>query len=292
MRPSGLLARPAGVERGDHVCWAYEDDAAFEDAAVRFLAEGLARGDRLLWVGDGAEERLRRSPGALADVDGLTARGTLRVLSVAEGYSAAGTAAAGPMTPERQLAFYDAATRRAIDDGYRGLRVVAEITTLAADEAQRAQLLRWEHLADDYVAHGPGFSALCAYRADLLPSDVVADVVSLHPLAHADGLATAFHLWFDEGVLRLGGDVDAFSAGRLARLLATTHVDAQVVALDLADLAFIDLAGVRALATWSQELSDGGRRLVLRGASRLVRRMWELLGAPGGAAVSASSRQL
>lgn len=292
MRPSGLLARPAGVERGDHVCWAYEDDAAFEDAAVRFLAEGLAEGDRLLWVGDGAEERLRRSPGALADVDGLTARGTLRVLSVAEGYSAAGTAAAGPMTPERQLAFYDAATRRAVDDGYRGLRVVAEITTLAADEAQRAQLLRWEHLADDYVAHGPGFSALCAYRADLLPSDVVADVVSLHPLAHADGPATAFHLWFDEGVLRLGGDVDAFSAGRLARLLAATHVDAQVVTLDLAELAFIDLAGVRALASWADALAGTNRGLVLRGASRLVRRMWELLGATDGAAVSDSARQL
>src|SRR6185312_12453695 len=145
--------------------------------AVRFLAAGVARGDRLLWVGNGAEDRLRRSSGPLADVDGLTARGALSVVSVAEGY-----AAAGPLTPERQLAFYDAATRRAIDNGYRGLRVVAEITSLAADDTQRAQLLHWEHVADDYVAHGPGFSALCAYRRDLLPDGTVADVASLHPL--------------------------------------------------------------------------------------------------------------
>lgn len=286
MRPSGLLDRPAGVERGDHVCWAYEDDAAFEDAALRFLADGLARGDRLLWVGDGAEDRLRRSSGPLADVDGLTARGTLQVLSVAEGYAAAGTFA-----PERQLPFYDAATRRAIDDGYRGLRVVAEITGLAADETQRAQLLRWEHLADDFVAHGPGFSALCAYRSDLLPADAVADVVSVHPLAHTVGPGPGFRLWFDEGALRLGGDVDAFTAGRLAGLLATTHVADRVVTLDLAELSFIDLAGVRAIARWADELAAGDRRLELRDASRLFRRMWELLGPSGGSAVSTSSRR-
>ena len=287
MRPSGLLDRPAGVERGDHVCWAYDDDAAFEDAALRFLAEGLARGDRLLWVGDGAEERLRRSSGPLADVDGLTARGTLRVVSVAEGY-----AATGPFAPERQLPFYDAATRRAIDDGYHGLRVVAEITGLATDETQRAQLLRWEHLADDYVAHGPGFSALCAYRCDLLPADAVADVVSVHPLAHTAAPGTGFRLWFDEGALRLGGDVDAFVADRLAGLLAATHVDARVVTLDLAEVAFIDLAGVRAIARWADELAGSDRRLVLSGASRLFRRMWELLEPTGGgAAVSFSPRR-
>jgi ABC-type transporter Mla MlaB component len=286
VRASGVLDRPAGVERGDHVCWAYDDDRAFEDAAVRFLADGLARGDRLLWVGDGAEDRLRRSSGPLADVDGLAARGALSVLSVAEGY-----AAAGPLTPDRQLAFYDAATRRAIGDGYRGLRVVAEITPLAADEAQRAQLLSWEHLADDFVAQGPGFSALCAYRRDLLPDDAVADVVALHPLAHADGASTAFRVWFDEGALRLAGDVDASGAGRLSRLLSTTHLDVRVVTLDLAGIAFIDLAGVRAISSWAGELTGDGRRLVLRGASRLFGRMWDLLSPGAGAAVSFSPGQ-
>lgn len=286
MRPTGLLDRPADVERGDHVCWAYDDDAAFEDAALRFLAEGLARGDRLLWVGDGAEDRLRRSSGPLADVDGLTARGALRIVSVAEGYDTAGA-----LTPERQFAFYDAATRRAIDEGFHGLRVVAEITALAAAETQRAQLLRWEHLADDYVAHGPGFTALCAYRRDLLPADAVADVVSVHPLAHAGGPTGGFRLWFDDGALRLGGDVDAFTADRLGRLLGTTHVAAREVILDLAEVAFIDLAGVRAIASWARALTRRDRRLVLRGASRLFHRMWELLGAAGGATVSNSPRQ-
>lgn len=286
VRASGLLDRPAGVERGDHVCWAYDDDAAFEDAAVRFLAEGLAQGDRLLWVGDGAADRLRRSGTPLADVDGLSARGALTLVPLAEAYDTA-----GPFAPEQQLAFYDAATRRAVDDGYRGLRVVAEITGLAAVESSRAELLRWEHLADDYVAHGPGFTALCVYRSDLLPPDAVADVVSLHPVSHTEGTAATFRVWFDDGALLLAGDVDAFTTGRLSRLLAATHVDTPVVTLDLSGLTFVDLAGVRAVVHWAGTLSRDGRSLELRGASRLFRRMWDLLTPAGGLAVSFSERE-
>jgi hypothetical protein len=247
VRASGLLDRPAGVERGDHVCWAYDDDAAFEDAAVRFLAEGLGRDDRLLWVGDGAAGRLRRAPGRPADVDGPTAQGALSVLSVAESY-----AAAGPLPPERQLAFYDVAARGAIDEGHRGLRVVAEITWLAADEGQPAQLLCWEHLADDYVAHGPGFSALCAYRRDLLPADAGADVASLHPLAHADGGTPAFRVWFDEDALLVAGDT---------------------------------------VALWAGTPAGSDRRLVLRGASRPYRRMWDLLAPDGVPGASFAERR-
>jgi ABC-type transporter Mla MlaB component len=272
VRASGLLDHPAGVERADHVCWAYDDDASFEEAAVRFLGEGLARGDRLLWVGDGAEERLRRSAGPLAAVEELTGRGTLRLLSVGDGYTAA-----GGFSPGRQLAFYDAATREALRDGHTGLRVVAEVTALAADPARRADLLRWEHLADDYVAHGPGFAALCAYRADHLSPEVVADATAVHPVSPAGRLTADFRLWFDEDRLFLAGEIDASGADRLRRLLESTHLSAPLVCLDLSGLDFADLAGVRALTRWAAGLRAASVRVELIGAPRLFRRIWALL---------------
>jgi ABC-type transporter Mla MlaB component len=272
VRASGLLDQPAGVERADHVCWAYDDDASFEEAAVRFLGEGLAHGDRLLWVGDGAGDRLRRSAGPLADVEGLAGRGILRLLAVGDGY-----APTGSFSPDQQLAFYDAATREALEDGYRGLRVVAEITALAADPARRADLLRWEHLADDYVAHGPGFSALCAYRADVLPPEAVADATAVHPVSPSGRLTSDFRLWFDEGRLVLAGEVDASGADRLARLLESTHLDAPLICLDLSRLDFADLAGVRTVARWAERLRAVPARVELVGAPRLFRRIWALL---------------
>jgi ABC-type transporter Mla MlaB component len=272
VRASGLLDDDAGVERADHVCWAHDDDASFEEAALRFLGEGLARGERLLWMGDGAEERLRRAGGPLGDVERLTERGVLRVLSVGEGYTVAGT-----FCPDRQLAFYDDATRAALRDGYSGLRVVAEVTPLAADPARRDDLVRWEQLADHYVAHGPGFSALCAYRTDLLSADTVADATAVHPVSRAGRFAADFRLFRDEGRLVLEGDVDAFGAGRLRRLLGSTGAAAPLVCLDLSRLAFTDLAGVRAVAGWAEQLHAGSVRLELLDAPRLFRRIWTLL---------------
>jgi ABC-type transporter Mla MlaB component len=272
VRPSGPLAAAAAVERADHVCWAYDDDAAFEDAAVRFLADGLARGDRLVWIGEGAADRLRRSGGPLAAVERLTGRRALRLMSLTEAYRGLGDLAA-----DEQLATYEAATRRALADGFRGLRVVAEMTPVAREEGRRTGLLRWEHLADDYMASGAGFSGLCAYRRAALPPEFVADVAALHPTTFVEATTVPFRLWFEGGALAVDGDVDAGEADRLGRLLAGTHLRGPLIRLDLSRLEFVDLAGVRAVTCWAETLPARGVRLEITGAPRLFRRMWELL---------------
>jgi anti-anti-sigma regulatory factor len=286
VRAAGLLERPAGVERGDHLCWAYDggdaaEDAAFGEAAVRFLCEGLERGDRLLWVGDGAARRLRRSGSPLADVDELTARGTLRLLPLDGAY-----AAPGGFSPDQQLAFYGTATRRAIEAGFAGLRVVAEITGLAGDPERRAELLRWEHLADEYVSRGEGFRALCAYRRAELPGEAVTDLASLHPMAHVPGAAPPFRLWIDGGRIVVAGEVDTFGAERFLRTLATAPVAGPVSTLDLSRVDFLDLAACRALARWARQLAERSATLEVTGATRVVRRIWGLLDPAGTPSVT------
>jgi anti-anti-sigma regulatory factor len=275
VRAAGLIDAPAGVAHADHVCWIAEDDAAFADAAVRFLDEGLAAGQRLLWVGDGAGDRLRRSSGPLAQVDDLLARGTLRLLSVSDAY-----AGSGAFSPEEQLAFYDGETRRALDDGYRGFRAVAEVTPLAADPGRRDEFLRWEHLADDYVASNPALTVMCGYRSDQLPGEVLSDAAALHPVAYAPASPPPFRVWSEDGRVVVSGDVDTFGADRLRRLLGNADLGRPEVVLDLSRLGFIDLAGVRSVASWTVELAERGTRVRLSGAARLFRRMWDLLGSP------------
>jgi anti-anti-sigma factor len=287
VRASGLLNEPAGVEDADHVCWAYDDDAAFEEAAVRFLRAGLDRGDRLMWVGDGSAERLRRAGGALGEVDSLTASGTLELVPVSAGYPTSGS-----FSPEEQLAFYDGRTRSARAEGYTGLRVVAEVTALASDTRHSAGFLRWEHLADDFVASGSGFSALCAYSCEHAAPAVVDDAAAVHPVASVPGAAPPLRLWFEpDGAgdrIAVAGEVDVVTADRFLRLLEGTHVDAPVLTLDLTQVTFIDLAGARAIAVVGRALAARGGRLVLVGASRLFRRMWRIIGFADVAEVSFS----
>jgi anti-anti-sigma factor len=280
VRSSGLVTDPAAVGPADHVCWVYDDVAAFTDVAGRFLAGGLALGERLLCVAeDDALEQLRRDPGPLGAVDDLVARGSLTLVPLDRAYTGDGA-----FVPERQYDFYDSATRAAIAEGYTGLRVVAELTALAADPEQRAELVRWEHLADDFMAGGSGMSALCAYRRGPLGADVLTEVATVHPQLHGpDGSSTddlaPFRVFVDGGRVTVAGSVDAFGADRLRRVLSSAPVDRNEVAtLDLGALEFADAAGCRAFARWAQDRVRAGRPVALVGVSRLFARVWRLLG--------------
>jgi hypothetical protein len=270
MRTHGLVEGVPGAGPADHLCWVYADDAALDRAAREFLAAGLARGERLLCVGERVIESLQTLISPDHDLAALIERGAVETLTLTEAYEAS-----GPFLPEQQLAYYDAATRRATRDGYRGLRVLAEVSDLAADPAQRAELIRWEHLADDYAVHGAGFSAMCAYRADL-GRDALADVASVHPVVRAPAEVSSFRMFVNGDRIALSGSVDAFCSDRLARVLSVAQADDGVV-LDVADLAFVDVAGLRTVARWAAGLWARAVPVEVTGSSALLRRMWQVL---------------
>ncbi len=268
MRAHGRVETVPDAGPADHVCWVYDDATDLDAAAGRFLAGGLARGERLLVVGDGMIETLHRNTLPFGGTDELLATGALQVLDLT-GVHADTTRC----TPEQQLAFYDAVTRQAVTDGFTGLRVAAEVSALAADPVTRPVLVRWEHLTDDLVAHGSGFTAMCAYRADLCP-EALSEVASVHPLVRAPEGVPPFQVFHDgEGVV-LTGSVDTFTAGRLGSVLAESRASRPATVLDVGRLDFIDVAGCRTLATWARDLDEP---VEVIGASRLLQRMWRLL---------------
>ncbi|SOD98462.1 STAS domain-containing protein [Blastococcus haudaquaticus] len=256
-----------------------EDDDAFDAAVREFLAGGVARGERLLCVGERVIESLDGGIAPLGDTDALIADGALSTLTLAEAYEATGT-----FTPEAQFAFYDEATRTAIADGYRGLRVVADVGGLAVDPGTRDVLIRWEHLADEYMAQGSGMSAMCTYHRGI-PQAALAAATSVHPLVHAPEAPPPFQVFFDDDRVALVGSVDTFGADRLARVLASSPVSGDRAVLDLGRLEFVDVAGSRVIAHWAQDLDRRSLPLEVRGASPLLRRMWQVLGLGDVAAV-------
>ena len=277
----GQLIDVPAVGAHDHVCWVYRDEREFDAAALEFAAAGLARGERVLCVGDRVVEGLRRSPAALGDVDALIAEGALRTVSLAGACSAT-----EEFDAERQRAFYDAATQEALDAGYRGLRILAELSTLAEDARIQPVLVRWEHVADEYIANSSGMTAMCAYRGDL-PVPVLAEAAAGHPLVHAPGDPPAFQLFFDQHQVALTGDVDALGAEHLARMLASSPVvEGSTCVLDLSELRFADVAGCRAIARWARARAAHGVGVELRNAPPLMERAWHLLGFDEWAVVS------
>ena len=273
MRLTGVLAERDAFAGADHLCWVYDDPASFAEATHRYLAEGLAQGDRLLCVGDGMAAELRAAGEPFGAIDDLVARGALSFEDTGDAY-----ADGEPMRPRDQWAFYDEAVRSAQAAGFRGLRVVADVTVLATTAAGRARLVEWEHIADEYIASGAGMAAMCAYHRPELDPDAVADVTAVHPQVHAPLDPPSFRVWFDDDVVHLAGTVDTFGAARLARVLDSPAVPSAPAVLDLSGLEVLDVAGCRTLARWAADASRAGQRPQLRGAPRAARRIWRLLG--------------
>jgi len=272
VRAHGVLTDIPEAGTSDHICWVYDqDDASFDRAVRAFMAGGLDRGERLLCVGERVIASISTDGDGFAGAEALIADGALRTVTTAEAYEAAGSFIAG-----EQRAYYDTATREAIADGYTGLRVVAEVSALAADPATRPTLVQWEQLADDVIAEGGGFTAMCAY-SDALPGAALADAATVHPLVHAPAGAPPFQIFFDDHQVALAGSVDTFSADRLARVLASSPVSGQGAVLDLGRAEFVDVAASRVIARWAQDLTARSLPLEVRGASPLLRRMWQVL---------------
>ena len=72
--------------------------------------------------------------------------------------------------------------------------------------------------------------------------------------------------------IRLTGELDLATASQLAQTLQEAQVDAQLVVLDLRELAFMDCAGLRVIAAAAERARrDGPRLLVIRGPPQVDR---------------------
>jgi hypothetical protein len=243
MREHGLVSSAAGLGLHGHVCWTYSEDSELIRAAAEYLADGARLGQRLVYVAP--QERLHLA-GEHRGVE---------VLPLSAFYEPG-----RPSDPDRLLAIYEAAVDEALADGFSGLRVVADVTDLAADPDCQC---RWESVGDNLMAERP-LSALCCYDRRRLAPDVLHDLCSVHPVVNEP---VPFRIYASGTGLRLDGEIDFFSTDALRRLLPLTAHGQST--LDLSGARFIDHHGARVLR-------ESG--VALAGMPDSMRRACELMG--------------
>ena len=270
MRHRGEIDAAVGLVPGDHVCWAFEDDDELLAAIRSWAAEGVARGERVLYIAERSEDELRRRVDALDDLEHLldTRRVVLGTPSTMYGD--------GPVDDLSLLTYYASATAEALADGCTGLRVAAEVTELAGATAIDA-FVAWEQLADAFMNRSP-MSALCAFDRRTVSDAAIAAVAAAHPSCHGVGAHTPFVLHAHEDGLRLAGDVETLDRFRLDTMLRSAPVDGPSLVLHLDDLVHASGGCTAALHAHARRLRQRGGRLVLKGAPRAFRDAWAAVG--------------
>ncbi|GAA3438838.1 MEDS domain-containing protein [Kutzneria kofuensis] len=256
VRASGTVDNALGLGLHDHVCWSYDDDAEFRSHARDFLIEGLALGQRVCYIGDDTADALAAD---LREVDGMDAalrRGAACVAAVRDTYRPDAV-----VEPAAQVATYASATEQALADGFSGLRVAADVTTMVRQPAQHDAFARYEHLVDRYMTVRP-FAALCGYDRVELGKRAVAQLACMHPNTTED--ATPFRLYGSADCsAELAGDLDILSAELfpLALRRAEPHPSAGRVVLDASRVDFMDHRSLMAL---DDHARDHGVTVVVR----------------------------
>jgi len=240
--------------------------------AVAFVRDRLGRGDKVVYLFDGDDaaflvSRLERlDPG----FEAAMASGQFEVRRARDAYIPDGCFEA-----DRMLTLLREEHDRARAQGYSGLSVTGEMPDAVCELPGGEQLGAYEaRIAGDIDA--PSYSVLCQYDHGLLGAGVLSDVIEAHAVDASPELAAigrdgelAAARDRDRDALRLAGELDFGCAQTVWEVLdASFHGPLR---LDLADLSYVDVAGMRALR------GHKGQRLTISPASDAVRRLLALL---------------
>jgi anti-anti-sigma regulatory factor len=268
MRVIGPVGSPRGFGLQDHLCWVHDDLRDYRPRLTEFFSEGLERGLQPAYLGAGNVEELREHLDRFIDVGPLLTREAVRFISFDEIYQAG-----EPVFPAEVMKKYAAATEEALGDGYRGLRIGADVTDLARAPEQQEAFARFEFLLERYSARHP-LSALCAYRLEL--GDAVTQFACLHAAVRA-GL-TPFQVFAcDDGAVGLLGEFDAACQAAFQRALQSIQPapdDSQLI-FDLAAVRFMDHRALLALDSYAQKCPVP---VLVRSMPPVVRRVARVLG--------------
>ena len=272
-RSAGLVNHVRGLGPHDHVCWAFDDRGNFRSHACDFIADGLAQGLRVKYVGGGPEESLLADLNGLDDLMGSIGRGALQVSSLEAAYPPGSV-----LYPAERFSALTKAVADALTAGFNGLRVVAEVTSLVRTSEQLEAFAAQEHVADRLMVTHP-YSAMCALNQRELGADSAEALACLHPIATRG--STLFRMYAtDNGDLALAGELDASVSAQFTRALE--RVKARTAGAELMfDGTSLDFIDHRALFSLRDCAARCGATAVLRTSSSLPARLIEILGIDG-----------
>ena len=149
-----------------HLGWTFSSPPEFESRVTTYLAEGLARHEKVMYVVD--DPRRGQWPGELVD------RGDLVIASITEIYGDERIVVA-----KQQRATFEEVLADALDEGYTGIRVAADNTSLI-DGAERLEAwLEWEEMCEVFLAENP-ITGLCAFDVPRADPDSLRRTMDLH----------------------------------------------------------------------------------------------------------------
>jgi ABC-type transporter Mla MlaB component len=255
------------VRLGEHACCRFTRAEDRRRAAAAFVRDALERGHKVVYLcdADDADAYAVSLASEDAAIDAAIDRGQVDVRPSRSVY-----APDGNFDAERILATWREEHRRALAEGYPALSLTGEMAWAHESAAHGSeQIAEYERRLAEVVAEGD-IVVLCQYAQSEFDPGTLSDVAAVHGVDLSPELAALSRSGYlsaariEGRTLRLAGELDHACADALAAVLEA-HFPGPL-RLDLADLDFVDVAGMRALRGRTRQplTIDGASESVLR----------------------------
>jgi ABC-type transporter Mla MlaB component len=259
------------IRPGEHAWCRFGRPEDRERLTVAFIRAGLGRGYKVtyLYEPDSTDGMIERLKAADPQVAPALASGQFELESARDTYLPDGT-----FDPTRMAATLRSKHRLALAEGFTGIAITGDVPVVAG-EPDGETLARYEQEFEDepfdasrvILCHHPLGRPLAARQADPECRHDVDVSPELAPIGREGSVSAARVRSSD--ALRLAGELDFHGAPAVSEVLAA-HFHG-TLRLDLADLTYVDVAGMRALR------GRTGQPVAIDGASEAVMRLAELL---------------
>jgi signal transduction histidine kinase len=171
----------ADIAHGDHCCLLFSSEQDQLEVTVPFLALGIERGERSLYVGDpGSVERVREGCKSFGlDVAGEVTRGRL-VLDSRRDFLEK-----DQFVTDRMLGFLQQAYDETLGQGYAALRAAGDVSWQVGPRSDFSDIVYYEALLDLFFL-GKRMVGMCEYPRDRVPEEVLAGILDTHRTALFD----------------------------------------------------------------------------------------------------------
>jgi len=165
------------------VCSVYDTEDQLARTVARFLADGLARGERCWYVPSGSEnDAVRKAIEQRGiDVDAQARRTALHLLDSNDTYTVR-----GGFDPEQTMRVFSDAIEQALTDGFTGFRAAAEMSWALRIHNGAESLIAYETMLRVLFSTARA-TGLCLYDRRRMPVRVVNGALLTHPFVASDG---------------------------------------------------------------------------------------------------------
>lgn len=165
------------INFGDHVCSIYQNKEQQFSLVISYIIEGLNSNQKCVYVMDeSTDEDIKLEFNKVGfGIDKYLESGQLELLKSKDIYTVDGT-----FDQNKMLATVEAIERKALEDGYFGLRGTGEMGVSLHEKVSEKELIDYESKLNEFLV-GRKIALICQYNENFVNHKILNNIIRTHP---------------------------------------------------------------------------------------------------------------